>query len=137
MGIAQLVNLLLDTHIFLWSLLEPEKLAEQVRHELESSENTAWISPITTWECLVLAYKNRITLEPDPETWIRDTLRELPLREAPINHEVAIVSRTVDLPHQDPADRFLVATAMVFDLTLVTADERLLKAKGVSLMPNR
>ncbi len=136
MGVAQAVNLLLDTHIFLWSLLEPEKLAQQVRHELESQENTAWISPITTWECLVLAQKGRISLEPDPETWVRETLRALPLREAPINHEIAIVSRTVGLPHQDPADRFLVATAMVFDLTLVTADERLLKAKGVSLMPN-
>jgi len=43
----------------------------------------------------------------------------------------------VQLPHRDPADRFLVATARVFDLTLVTADEHLLKARQVPVLANR
>jgi PIN domain nuclease of toxin-antitoxin system len=43
----------------------------------------------------------------------------------------------IDLPHQDPADRFLAATARVYDLTLVTADERLLGARRVSTLANR
>ena len=59
----------------------------------------------------------------------------MPFKQAMINHEVAIQSRLVDLPHQDPADRFLAATAMVYDLILVTADLRLLSSKQFSVLP--
>jgi PIN domain nuclease of toxin-antitoxin system len=43
----------------------------------------------------------------------------------------------VQLPHRDPADRLLVATARVFDLTLVTADQQLIRARQVSVLSNR
>jgi PIN domain nuclease of toxin-antitoxin system len=46
-------------------------------------------------------------------------------------------SRIVNLPHQDPVDRFLVATSMVFDLTLVTADERLLNCESLVTLANK
>jgi PIN domain nuclease of toxin-antitoxin system len=54
----------------------------------------------------------------------------VPTKEAPLTHEVAMETRRISLPHRDPADRFLVATANVFGLTLVTADEVLIKAKA-------
>ena len=57
-----------------------------------------------------------------------------PFREAPLTHEVALASDAVVLPHRDPADTFLAATAKVYDLTLVTADENLLKGKGYSVL---
>lgn len=75
--------------------------------------------------------------EPDPLVWIRTVYRTLPFKEASLNHEVAVESRLVDLPHQDPVDRFLAATARVYGLTLVTADERLLHSKKFSTLPNR
>lgn len=59
------------------------------------------------------------------------TLRESPLREAPLTIAIAIRSRLLDLPHQDPADRFLAATALVEELILVTADHRLLDHDAV------
>jgi PIN domain nuclease of toxin-antitoxin system len=52
------------------------------------------------------------------------------------NHEVAIRSRTLSLPHQDPADRFLAASAVVYDLTLVTADERLMESDEYAVLRN-
>ncbi len=58
------------------------------------------------------------------------------MREAPITYEVAQETARVELPHRDPADRFLVATARVYALTLVTADEILLKIRPVSLLAN-
>ncbi len=130
------MSLLLDTHIFLWSLLAPERLGAQVRRRLLSPDVQLWISPITVWECLVLAEKGRVVLTPDPETWLRQSLRQVPLREAPLNLEIALVSRAVSLRHQDPADRLIVATAKVFGLTLVTADARLLALTDVALLPN-
>jgi PIN domain nuclease of toxin-antitoxin system len=47
-----------------------------------------------------------------------------------LNHEVAIQSRRIRLPHQDPADRFIAASAMVYGLTLMTADRTLIDGAG-------
>lgn len=64
-------------------------------------------------------------------------LMEAPLHEAPLNHEVALASRTIKLEHEDPADRFLAATATIYDLALATADARLLAGKGFRTLANR
>lgn len=104
---------------------------------MEAPDGEIWLSPITTWECLLLAEKGRVELIPDGRAWMRDALRITGAREAPLGHEVAILSRTIGLTHQDPADRFLAATAAVYDLTLVTADERLLKGSGFSAIDCR
>jgi PIN domain nuclease of toxin-antitoxin system len=61
----------------------------------------------------------------------------MPFREAPLTHEVALASDAVALPHRDPADTFLAATAKVYDLTLVTADENLLRGKGYPVLSSR
>jgi len=131
------MNLLLDTHVFLWSLLEPSRLKKQVAAALEDPANQLWISPLTTWELLVLAEKGRISLAPNPVEWLRRVFRTIPFKEAPLTHEIALRSRSVSLPHQDPVGRFLAATAMVYDLTLVTADDRLLSARGISTLANK
>jgi PIN domain nuclease of toxin-antitoxin system len=131
------VKLLLDTHIWLWSLLEPGRLVPRVAAELEDSANELWLSPVSTWEVLVLAAKGRVELDPGPVAWVRRALRSVPLREASLNHDVALATAGLNLPHQDPADRFLAATALVHDLTLVTADERLLGSEAFRTLANR
>jgi PIN domain nuclease of toxin-antitoxin system len=72
----------------------------------------------------------------DESPWIRSVLAKVPFKEAPLNHEVALKSRSLTFTHQDPADRFLAATAVVCDLTLVTADERLLNPDEFDVLPN-
>jgi len=131
------MKLLLDTHIFLWSLLEPERLSPHVAAALEDPDNEIWLSPIVIWEVLVLAEKGRVVLEPNARAWIQQVLSALPFREAPLTFDVAILSRTVEVPHQDPVDRFLAATAIVYGLTLVTSDDRLLNAPQVPTLANR
>jgi PIN domain nuclease of toxin-antitoxin system len=75
----------------------------------------------------MLHEKNRIRINyADPVKWIKMVLDSIPFKEASLNHEVAILSRQVKLPHQDPADRFLVATALVYDLTFMTMDQKIL-----------
>jgi PIN domain nuclease of toxin-antitoxin system len=130
------MRLILDTHIFLWSLLEPQKLALNVAEQLQNTENELWLSPITIWETMILAEKKRIALKESADKWLEKVLKKVPFRQAPITHDVAIKSRVVELNHQDPADRFLVATACLFDLTLITADELILKAKPCRLLAN-
>jgi PIN domain nuclease of toxin-antitoxin system len=131
------MKLLLDTHIWLWSVLEPERLSRRVAKEIQDSSNELWLSPISIWELIVLWQKGRMVPEEDIEAWVPNALRALPLQEAPVTNEVARETGRLRLPHRDPADRFLVATAKVFELTLVTADEHLLKARGVSVLANR
>ena len=131
------MSLLLDTHIWLWALLEPERLTAEVRAALESPENELWLSPISVWEALLLAERGRLSVPAPAAEWIREMVSAMPRREAPVTHEVAILSRELTLVHQDPADRFLAATARAFDLTLVTADERLLGSSCCATMANR
>lgn len=130
------MRLLLDTHIFLWSLLDQARLTKRVADALEDPSNELWLSPITIWEVIILAEKGRIILKSDPKTWLRTVMNRIPFREALINHEAAIHSRLVDLPHQDLADRFLAATAILYDLRLVTADQRLMGCKELAVMAN-
>ena len=131
------MRLLLDTHIWVWSLLDPSRLSRRVRAELESPDNELWLSPISTWEVLVLIEKGRLEVDKDAVQRVAEVPRAAALREAALTHDVAVESRVIDLPHQDPADRFLAATARVYDLTLVTADERLLGSRRISTLANR
>lgn len=131
------MRLLLDTHIWLWSLLEPERLSRRVARALTSPKNELWLSSISVWEALLLVEKKRIQIDGAPGTWLTDALEVSPLREAPLTQEIALLSRSVVLPHDDPADRFLAATARALELTLVTSDERLLASRSVSTLANR
>lgn len=131
MGSQPLVNLLLDTHVWLWSLLEPERLRPETIATLENPGNRLYLSPVSVWETLLLAERHKIELAEDPRAWVARVLDEVPIFEAPLDFEIAIDSRSVGLPHKDPADRFLAATARVKNLILLTVDRRLLDCPDV------
>jgi PIN domain nuclease of toxin-antitoxin system len=132
-GLARL-KLLLDTHIWLWSVLEPHRIHRHLARELSSEANEFWISPISIWEALTLQRKGRVQLDGDLRIWLADALKNL--KEAPLTHEIAIEAQFLNL-HGDPADRFLAATAKVLDLTLVTADKNLLGLGDIATLANR
>jgi PIN domain nuclease of toxin-antitoxin system len=125
------LNLLLDTHVWLWSLLEPERMRQETAEVLRDGGNRLHLSPISVWEAVLLAQRGRLELPGDPSAWVAKVLTEVPMFEAPLTFEVALDSRAVMLSHDDPADRFLAATARVHDLVLVTADQRLLACSDV------
>lgn len=129
------MKLLLDTHIWLWSLQNPKLLGKRVQHELRDPANELWLSPISTWEALTLNAKGRIRLRGNLEEWV--THAAGPFHEAPVTHEIALAAGQLQLPHQDPAGRFLAATAQVLDLTLVTADAALLGLGEIATLGNR
>jgi len=127
------MKLLLDTHIWLWSLLEPNRLGKDMTEALENKENELFISPITIWEAMILAEKGRIVLDLSPKYWIKEALKQSPVKEAKLSHEIAVRSRLIELPHKDPADRFIAATAWEYDLRLMTVDEKLKKAEQIMI----
>jgi PIN domain nuclease of toxin-antitoxin system len=131
------MRLLLDTHIWLWTHREPWKLSSEVNRCIADPQNELWLSPFSIWELIILLEKKRITLKEEMNQWVAKSKKELSLLEAPFSWEVAQELRFTLLRHRDPADRFLVATAKVYDLTLVTADERLMRLPGIQVLPNR
>ena len=126
--------LLLDTHVWLWSLLEPARLSEKVRDLLAAPGTELHLSSISLWETLLLAERGRLALEPDAQSWLRRAMSMSPVKETPLTFDVALASRSIELTHKDPADRFIAASAKVFSLTLVTADKRLLKCRDLDVL---
>ena len=131
------MKLLLDTHVWVWSLENPGKLRPRVATALRSGKTELWLSSVSVWETLLLIDRGRLSVRSGTaHAWVQEALQRVPLREAPVTHAVALASRTIELDHEDPADRFLAATARVFDLTLVTSDERLLRGRGYRTLSN-
>jgi PIN domain nuclease of toxin-antitoxin system len=130
------MKLLLDTHIWLWSLGEPQRLSRRVTKELDDRQNELWLSPISMWEAFLLLRKKRVQIATDFMIWLEASLSLLPVIEAPLTFEVARILPTLRMPHDDPADLFLAATAKAFELTLITADRHLIKTEGISILAN-
>ncbi len=128
------MRLLLDTHIWVWSVLEPDRLGKRVRQILGSPEHELWLSAVSSWEALLLHKKKRIYLDTDPVQWVQ--LAAQGLHQVPITQDIVLAAHDLEL-HNDPADRFLAATALVLGLTLVTADARLLGLGNIATLANR
>lgn len=131
------MRLLLDTHIWIWSLVEPERLTPRVARSLRSTESELWLSPISLWEFSLLVEKSRIEVTGEVQAWIDRAFEVAPMKQAPLTFAVTEALRGITTPHADPADRFLAATAAAFDLQLVTSDRRLISGQGYSVFSNR
>jgi PIN domain nuclease of toxin-antitoxin system len=131
------MKLLLDTHIWIWSDVEAHKLSSEVTRELTNPENEIYLSAVSVWEAILLLEKKRVRLNEDFGKWFKKSKLELGLIELPLSWEIAHEIQYTALGYRDPGDRFLVATAKVHDLTLVTADERLTKLQGLKVLANR
>jgi len=130
------MKLLLDTHIWIWTVLEPQRLSRRVAKELDSSKNELWLSPVSIWEAMFLHRKKKLIVPEGFSTWLTRALTVAPFSEAPLTFDVAQAFCTINLPHADPADLFLVGSAKAFGLTLVTSDRNLIHTKEISIMQN-
>ena len=130
------MKLLLDTHIWIWAILRPERISRSVRRQIESPKNEVYLSPISVWEAHLLERRGKLPLKQGFSEWLEDSLTRAPIREAPFNFAVAAEASRIQLPQMDLGDVFLAATATVFDLTLVTADAQLLGCAWLKTLAN-
>jgi PIN domain nuclease of toxin-antitoxin system len=128
------LKILLDSHIWLWYLQGSLHLPKEIKNSLDDLDNILYLSPISLWELIILAEKKKISLLPDPFIWTKKYSSLDRFHEAPLNFSVAIKSRELNLQHKDPADRFILATAVVYGLTLATCDRQLIQAKEVPIL---
>ena len=127
---------LLDTHIWLWAATEPHKLTSEVHRLLNSPETDRFLSPISLWELSVLVQKKRFAIKEDFAVWVQRSISDLNLKETFLSWKVAYEMRYILPNHKDPADRFLAATAVAYDLTLVTADQKMIGVPGLKVLAN-
>lgn len=130
------MRFLLDTHIWLWASFEPHKLTSEVHSLLNSRGTDLFLSPVSLWELSVLIEKKRFVLKQELAIWVQQSAFDLKLQEIPLSWQVVYEMRFILPNHKDPADRFLAATAVAFDLILVTADQRLIGVPGLKVLAN-
>jgi PIN domain nuclease of toxin-antitoxin system len=127
------LNLLLDTHVWLWTQFRREAFSESAMNLLRDASSRRWVSTMSSIEIARLRHKNAIEIRIDLEEWIESSLAALHTETLPVSHKVAAAS--YDLPgqfHGDPADRVIVATARCHGLSVLTADKRILSYPHVS-----
>jgi len=115
------VRLLLDTHVFLWLLAEPERLGQHLA-SVEGAGNDLFVSAASSWEIAIKVRLGRLELPDDPKRYVPDRMRALGAEPLPVEHAHALAVADLPMLHRDPFDRVLVAQARHLELTIVTAD---------------
>jgi PIN domain nuclease of toxin-antitoxin system len=120
--------ILLDTHALAWMDSDDRALGPLARRALQEAWNLKRLaaSAVSFWECAMLHARRRLVLPQSPRAW-RSELLAAGLIELPIDGEIAVLATELDDLHKDPADRFIAATAIKHQATLLTADARLLR----------
>ncbi len=123
--------ILLDTHVLIWLDEGSDRLGARARKLIDATfrEESLAVSAMTWWEAAMLQSKGRVELPP-VRGWYRD-LMDAGLMEIPMDGETGMVSVELEGFHGDPADRIIVATAMLRGATLMTADEKILGWSGL------
>lgn len=123
------MNLLLDTHLLLWTAGEPAKLPRAARRLIEDSDNDLFFSAASLWEVSIKSQIGRDDFHADARV-LRRSLLDNNYREIPISSEHAVAILDLPLIHNDPFDRILVAQARCDGLILLTTDPQLAQYPG-------
>ena len=126
------MRLLLDTHVWIWSQQDPGRLGTRTQGMLVARDHESFVSSMSTLELARLVAVGAIVPSITLQEWVERSIEALQARTLDVSHAVAIEAYALPEPfHKDPADRVLVSTARCHDLTMVTADERILAYPGV------
>jgi len=121
--------ILLDTHVWIWVVSNPENLSKKAKQYVKTAiaEKGIIISSISAWEVALLVVKNRLKLKLNVNDWITRS-ETLPfIQFIPVDNSVAVQSVNLPEPiHSDPADRIIIATAISMGIPVVTKDEKIL-----------
>ena len=125
------MTLLLDTHAVLWMTEDLPSLGKAARKacNVAFADDDIAVPSIVFYEAGYLLRRGRVTGPPTAREW-RGRLLSLGMTEKPLSAEIALLAAELDELHGDPIDRIIVATALVEDAVLLTADRSILEWKG-------
>ena len=117
--------ILADTHAWIWWVGDPAQLSKRARRAFEESDKIG-VCAISCWEIAMLVAKQRIGLDRDVLAWIKQSLAQPRFELIAISPEIAVeAGRLSGRLRGDPADRLIVAAAMLSKAELVTKDRRI------------
>jgi PIN domain nuclease of toxin-antitoxin system len=129
------MNLLLDTHIFLWSIDDRPSLSQKLRREIKNPENRVFLSIASVWECVIKYQLNKpefnIYFPESPDIYLPQKRRESLINSLAINEATMSYLITLPLLHKDPFDRLLIAQSLQYDLVMATVDDAILAYPNV------
>jgi PIN domain nuclease of toxin-antitoxin system len=114
------MNLLLDTHVFLWALSDPQRLDAKAAAAIQNRNNAVFVSSVSSVEIAIKAALGKL----DAPTDLGDEIVLRGFSHMPLCFEHGAALRTMPLHHQDPFDRMLIAQAMLEGLTIITHDQK-------------
>lgn len=127
------MNVLLDTHAFLWRVTNNPQISEKARHIIEDKGNRIYFSAASAWEITIKAGTGKLSLPEPPGKYIPGRLTRNYFEALPIllSHTLQIGS----LPphHRDPFDRILIAQSQIEALPILTVDEQITRYEVMTL----
>lgn len=118
-------RLLLDTHVWLWSITAPHKLGKKGLRLLEDIDNELFLSAASSWEIAIKYRIGRLPLPEPPHKFIAPRLVRDGIKPLAVEHHHACQVATLPDLHRDPFDRLLIAQAQTEHLSFITADQKL------------
>jgi PIN domain nuclease of toxin-antitoxin system len=115
------MNLLIDTHVFLWWDSQPEKIPSRTLSALEDPDNTVWLSLVSIWEVQIKTQMGKLALNQSLDSLVQQQQQnDIQLLPIKLNHILAL--QPLPYYHKDPFDRLLIAQSIAENLTCVSAD---------------
>jgi len=120
--------ILLDTHVWWWSLTEPENLSGTAFETIaQAKTDHRAIASISIWELAMMVEKKRIELKVSVSRFFQKAIHDTGIEVIELSPEVAVESCRLPGDFQkDPADRIIVATARIHNFSLLTKDKKIL-----------
>ena len=116
------MNLLIDTHCWLWWLSEPERLQQNALNILKNAENAVLLSPVSSWEIAIKYSIGKLPLPQTPEEFVPSRMERDGITALPIHHSHTVKTAALPFHHNDPFDRLLIAQAIVERIPIMTVD---------------
>lgn len=119
------MKILVDTHVWLWMQVDPDRIQPDVRAQIADSHNDVFLSAASGWEIAIKYALGRLPLPEEPASYVPSRMSKSGTQGLPVQHAHALAVATLPRLHRDPFDRVLVAQALIEKVTLVTADAQI------------
>ncbi len=117
------MKVLVDTHTFIWALLDDHRLTPKAKQVLRSGEHELAFSLISLWEIAIKIKTGKLNTIGSSVTYIRDEMNAYGMELLPIRYDHILQLESLPHHHSDPFDRFLIAQALTESLPILTGDK--------------
>jgi len=118
------MRILVDTHVFLWDLLDDHRSSRKAKEILSSDEHQLYFSLVSLWEIAIKMKTGKLNALGSTVSYIRDEMAEYRMELLPIRYEHILELERLPLHHSEPFDRLLIAQAIAESLPILTHDEK-------------